>query len=84
MNRTLIPPYGPKQSASIHPSMIYIEKRLKREYKQIVRNLKKENPPDKAELNQLGEQGWGMSGVAQQPPLAYFYIRSRGWHGIQH
>ena len=75
MNRTLIPPYEPRQSASIHPPMVYIEKQLKWEYKQIVRNLKKENPPDEAELNQLGEQGWEMSGVAQQLPLAYFYFK---------
>jgi hypothetical protein len=74
MNRTLIPPYEPKPE-SIHPPMVYIEKRLKWEYKQIVRNLKKESPPDEAELNQLGEEGWEMSGVAQQSPLAYFYFK---------
>ena len=75
MNSTLIPPYEPKPSASIHPPMVYIEKRMKWEYKQIVRSLKKETPPDEAELNQLGEEGWEMSGVAQQPPLAYFYFK---------
>jgi len=73
MNRTLIPSYDPKQP--VRPSMVYIEKKLKWEYKQILRNLKKENPPDEAELNQLGEEGWEMSGVAQQPPLAYFYFK---------
>ena len=75
MNRMLIPPYDPKQSETIRPSMIYIEKRLKWEYKQIVRNLKKESPPDEGELNQLGEDGWEMSGVAQQSPFAYFYFK---------
>jgi hypothetical protein len=75
MYRTLIPPHEPKQPEPVHPPMIYIEKRLKWEYKQIVRNLKKENPPDETELNQLGEEGWEMSGVAQQPPLAYFYFK---------
>ena len=75
MNRTLIPPYEPKQSEPIHLPMIYVEKRLKWEYKQIVRNLKKESPPDEEELNKLGEEGWEMSGVAQQPPLAYFYFK---------
>jgi hypothetical protein len=75
MNRTLIPPYEPKQSEPVHPPMAYVEKRLKWEYKQIVRNLKKESPPDEAELNELGEAGWEMSGVAQQPPLAYFYFK---------
>jgi len=55
--------------------MVYVEKRLKWEYKQIVRNLRKESPPDEAELNELGEAGWELSGVAQQPPLAYFYFK---------
>ena len=73
MNRTLIPPHEPKPS--IRPPMIYIEKQFKWEYKQIVRNLKKEGPLDEAELNALGEQGWEMSGVAQRPPFAYFYFK---------
>lgn len=73
MYRALIPPHESKQS--VHPPMVYVEKRSKWEYKQIVRNLKKEGPPGEAELNQLGEQGWEMSGVAQQPPLAYFYFK---------
>jgi hypothetical protein len=75
MNRMLIPPHEPRQSEPVRPPMIYIEKQLKWEYKQIIRNLEKENPPDEAELNTLGEQGWEMSGVAQQPPLAYFYFK---------
>lgn len=73
MNRTLIPPQEPKQSA--RPPMIYIEKQLKWEYKEIIRNLERENPPDEAELNALGKEGWEMSGVAQQLPLAYFYFK---------
>ena len=73
MYRTLIPSHESKQPA--RPPMIYVEKQLKWEYKQIIRNLKKENPPDEAELNQLGEEGWEMSGVAQEPPLAYFYFK---------
>jgi hypothetical protein len=48
---------------------------LKWEYKQIIRNLERENPPDEAELNALGAEGWEMSGVAQQPPFAYFYFK---------
>jgi len=74
MNRTLIPPYGPKPE-SIHRAMVYVEKRFKWEYKQIVPNLKKQIPPDEAGLNRLGKQGWEMSGVAQQPQLAYFYFK---------
>ena len=75
MYRTIIPPHEPQQPEAIRPPMVYVQKRLKWEYKQIVRNLKKENPPDEAELNQLGEDGWEMSGVAQQPPFAYFYFK---------
>lgn len=75
MNRALIPPNEPKQSEPSRPPMVYVEKRLKWEYKQIVRNLKKENPPDETELNRLGEEGWEMSGLAQQPPFAYFYFK---------
>jgi hypothetical protein len=75
MNRTLIPPREPRQSEPVHPPTIYIEKQLKWEYKQIIRNLEKENPPDEAELNTLGAEGWEMSGVAQQRPLAYFYFK---------
>lgn len=75
MYRTLVPPHQPKQPESIRPPMVYVERQWKWEYKQIVRNLKKENPPDEAELNQLGEEGWEMSGVAQQPPYAYFYFK---------
>jgi hypothetical protein len=75
MNQMIIPPYQPKQSESIRPPMVYIKKSLKWEYKQIVCNLEKENPPGEAELNVMGEEGWELSGIAQQPPLAYFYFK---------
>jgi hypothetical protein len=75
MNRMILPPYEPKESEPVRPSMIYVKKSLQWEYKQLVRNLEKESPPDEAELNALGEEGWEMSGVAQQPPLAYFYFK---------
>jgi hypothetical protein len=55
--------------------MVYVEKPLKWEYKQLVRDLENEKAPDEAELNALGEEGWEMSGVAQQPPFAYFYFK---------
>ena len=75
MNHMLIPPFDPKQSEPVRPHMVYVEKQLKWEYKQIIRNLEKESPPDEAELDKLGAEGWEMSGVAQQPPLAYFYFK---------
>ena len=74
MNHILIPQREPQQQP-IRPPMVYVEKQLKWEYKQIVRDLEKEKPLDEAELNQLGEEGWELSGIAQQPPLAYFYFK---------
>jgi hypothetical protein len=74
MQHALIPPREPQQE-SVRPPMIYIEKSLKWEYKQIVRDLEKESLPDEAELNTRGEEGWELAGVAQQPPLAYFYFK---------
>jgi hypothetical protein len=74
MNHALIPPREPQQGP-VHPPMIYIEKSVKWEYKQIVRDLEKESLPGEAELNALGEEGWELSGVAQQPPMAYFYFK---------
>ena len=75
MNHMIIPPYEPKQHEPVRPPMIYIEKKLKWEYKQISRNLKKEKPLDEAALSALGEEGWEMSGIAQYPPFAYFYFK---------
>jgi len=75
MNHTIIPPYEPKASGHIQPPMIYIKESLKWEYKQIVRNFKKEKPLDEAELNALGAEGWEMSGIAQHLSAVYFYFK---------
>ena len=73
MNHMLIPPREPQHP--VRPPMVYVEKQLKWEYKQIVRNLEKEEPLDEAELNTLGEEGWELAGIAQRAPLAYFYFK---------
>ena len=75
MNRTIIPPYEPKQSEPIRPPMVYIKEALKWEYEQIIRNVENEKPLDETELNALGAEGWEMSGVTQQPPFAHFYFK---------
>ena len=75
MQHALIPPREPGQHESVRPPMIYIEKGLKWEYKQIVRNLETEKPLDEKELNGLGEEGWELTGIAQQPPMTYFYFK---------
>lgn len=75
MNRAIIPPYDPKQSRAVRTPTIYVKESLKWEYKQIIRNLEKESPLGEEELNALGADGWEMSGVMHQPPLAYFYFK---------
>jgi hypothetical protein len=75
MNHSIIPPHEPRQPEPVHPPMIYVKESLKWEYKQIARDLKKEGPLNEAELNALGEEGWEMSGIAQQPPFTYFYFK---------
>ena len=74
MNRTLLPPFEPKQRP-LRPPMVIVEKQLKWEYKQIARNLKKEKPLDETELNALGAEGWEMAGVAQHSTNIYFYFK---------
>jgi hypothetical protein len=73
MLRSLIPP--PPGQEPVRPPMIYIEKQWKWEYKQIARNLETQKPLEEAELNSLGEDGWEMTGIAQHPPLTYYYFK---------
>lgn len=74
MQHALIPP-GEPQPEPVRPPMIYVEKTLKWEYKQIVRNLENEKPLDETELNALGEDRWEMTGVTQQNQTAYYYFK---------
>jgi hypothetical protein len=73
MQRALIP--TPPGDQPVRPPMIYIEKQLKWEYKQIVRNLETEKPLEEAELNALGEDGWEMTGVAQHRSMTHYYFK---------
>lgn len=75
MLHTIIPPREPQGQQPVRPPMIFIKKQLAWEYKQVVRNLDSERLLEEAELNQLGDEGWEMSGIAQQPPLTYYYFK---------
>lgn len=75
MLHTIIPPREPQGQEPVHPPMIFIRKQLVWEYKQIVRNLESETPLEEAELNELGEEGWEMSGIAQQASSTYYYFK---------
>ena len=74
MQHTIIPPHEP-QHEPVRPPMIYVDKRLKWEYKQIIRNLEGEKLLDEKELNGVGEEGWEMTGIAQHPPMTYYYFK---------
>jgi hypothetical protein len=58
---------------TIRLPLIYVEKQMKWEYKQVIRDL--EQPLEEAELNALGEEGWEMTGIAQQPPKTSYYFK---------
>lgn len=75
MLHTIIPAREPQGQEPVRPPMIFIKKQLIWEYKQVVRNLESEKPLEEAELNTLGEDGWEMSGIAQNPPLTYYYFK---------
>jgi hypothetical protein len=72
MNRTIFPPH---QQESIRAPMIYIKERTKWEYKEIVRDLKKEQPLSEEELNALGKDGWEMSCITTHSNKSYFYFK---------
>jgi hypothetical protein len=66
---------NPVESGSIQPPMIYIKEEPVWEYKQLVRNLAKDQPPSEAELNALGKDGWELAGVFTDSPFVYFYLK---------
>jgi hypothetical protein len=74
MQHTIIPPREPGRE-STRPPMIYVEQPLKWEYKQIVRDLGSEQPLSEAELNELGDAGWELTGITQHESKIYFYFK---------
>ena len=66
---------NPVESGSIQPPMIYIKEEPVWEYKQLVRNLAKDQPPGEADLNALGKNGWKLAGVFSDSPFVYFYFK---------
>jgi len=55
--------------------MVYVNETIVWQYKQLVRNLSKENAPADEDLNKLGKEGWELVGIMQDSPLAYFYFK---------
>ncbi len=75
MFQSILPPEEPMQPEHAQPGMVYVHEKLKWEYKQVVRDLTKEKLPSEDDLNELGADGWEMSGVAQNPPFIYYYFK---------
>ena len=57
------------------PPMVYVEEKLKWQYKQLVRRLKEEGTPTEKELNNLGAGGWELVGTFADSSVAYFFFK---------
>lgn len=55
--------------------MVYVSEQSIWEYKQIIRNLAKEQALTEADLNELGAEGWELTGVFSDSPFVYFYFK---------
>ena len=63
------------QAGPIHLPMVYVTEKVRWEYKQIIRNLAKEEALTEDELNALGTDGWELTGVFSDAPFVYFYFK---------
>ena len=66
---------NPPSTGVIPTPMVYVNETIVWQYKQLVRNLSKENAPADEDLNKLGKEGWELVGIMQDSPLAYFYFK---------
>ena len=75
MDSVLILPTQPQQNPFIPAPTIYIKETLTWQYKQVVRDLNKEQMLNEEELNTLGKEGWELAGTISQGKKAYFYFK---------
>ena len=59
---------------SITP-MVYVKENVIWQYKLLVRNLSTERAPNEDELNNVGKDGWELTGIVANHPLVYFYFK---------
>ena len=74
MPDTLTPPYVPPlppqvPDVRVHPPLVYVQPVW--EYK----HMAVESPPDEAELNALGADGWELVGVVPAANAVHFYFK---------
>ena len=73
MVRELIPPRDPRIE-EVHPPAIFIREDLTWEYKQLSRDLDKEQILNEDELNKLGAEGWVLATSVMVDSVVYFYF----------
>jgi hypothetical protein len=55
--------------------IVYINEQTVWEYQRITRQGKKDAMPTEEELNELGRDGWELSGVTTVEKTVYFYFK---------
>jgi hypothetical protein len=68
-------PDDPQGAGAVQPPMVYVTTATKWEYKQLARNLAQGAAPTEEELNDLGADGWELTGVLADSPMVYFYFK---------
>lgn len=54
---------------------VYVPDDPRWEYRLLVRNLAKSDPPSDAEMNALGGEGWELAGLFTDSPFLYLYFK---------
>jgi hypothetical protein len=57
------------------PPTVYVREPLRWEYKQLVCRLEEEGAPTSEQLDALGVDGWELTGILSNPPMAYLYSK---------
>ena len=55
--------------------MVYVKDKTIWEYKVLVRNLSTEEALNEEELNNVGKEGWELTGIVTNHPLVCFYLK---------
>jgi hypothetical protein len=76
LQRVIQPPLPQQpEHPSPQPPMVYVKESLVWEYQVLARDLAKEEAPTQAELNELGQAGWELTGILAASSQAYFYFK---------
>ena len=68
-------PFAEPENVQPPIPVVYKEAKLIWEYKLLVRDLAEEETLSEDELNELGADGWELTGVFTDASLAHFYLK---------